>query len=164
MVKLKKVASKLLTEETNHVGKWSCGHASRVRHGTQSILAREHVILQDKLSLGWFFTKSHLSRDILPCGCFYSKFILVSVQNPLGKRGKFPGTIHFQGIFWRGLSHAQQIPKIYKRHIYSKNITYDPGKLSFIYNFHYSWVTRGLWIIIFLKFLNCPNPRVMYYH
>ena len=58
----------------------------------------------------------------------------------------------------------KNIPKMYKKHIYSKNITYDPGKLSFIYNFHYSRVTKGLRIIFLLKFLNCSYLGVMYYH
>ena len=31
----------------------------------------------------------------------------------------------------------KKIPKIYKKYIYSKNITYDPGKLSFMHNVHY---------------------------
>ena len=58
----------------------------------------------------------------------------------------------------------KNIPKIYKKHIYSKNITYDSSKLSFIYNFHYSRVTKGLRIIFVLKFLNYSYLGVMYYH
>ena len=53
---------------------------------------------------------------------------------------------------------------IYKKHIYSKNITYDPGKLSFIYNFQYSRVTNGLRIISLLKVLNYSYLGVMHYH
>ena len=39
-----------------------------------------------------------------------------------------------------------------QKHIYSKNITYDPGKLPFMHNVHYSRATKGLRIIILLKF------------
>ena len=42
-VKLKKVASKLLTEEVKDVGRWSRGHASRVKQDTQRMLTWWHV-------------------------------------------------------------------------------------------------------------------------
>ena len=40
-VKMRKVASKLLTEEAKHVGRWSRGQTRRLRQGTQGMLARE---------------------------------------------------------------------------------------------------------------------------
>ena len=49
-VKLKNVASKLLTEEAKHVGRWSRGHASRMRQVAQIILAGEQVSPQATLT------------------------------------------------------------------------------------------------------------------
>ena len=69
----------------------------------------------------------------------------------------------FRG-FCDGLYHMlKKTPKIYKKYIYSKNITYDPGKLFFMHNVHYSRVTKALGIIILLKFLNHANPGAIYY-
>ena len=45
-----KKALKILTEEGKHVGRWSRSHASRVREGIQSMLAREHVSSQATLT------------------------------------------------------------------------------------------------------------------
>ena len=77
---------------------------------------------------------------------------------------RFPGTTHFLGVSDGGYPMPKKISKIYKKHIYSENITCDTCKLSYMYNFHYIRVAKGLWIIILLKFLNYLNPRVMYYH
>ena len=49
-VNVKKVASKLLTEEAKQVGRWSCGDASRVRQGTHGMLACEQLSLQATLT------------------------------------------------------------------------------------------------------------------
>ena len=49
-VKLKKVASKLLTKQANYVGRWSRDHTSHVIQGTQGMLEDEHVSLQDMLA------------------------------------------------------------------------------------------------------------------
>ena len=69
----------------------------------------------------------------------------------------------FEEFSYGGYHILKKIPRIYKKHIYTKNISYDPCKLSFMHNFHYSRVTKGLRIIILLKCLNYPNPGVMYY-
>ena len=68
-VKLKKVASKLLTEDEKHVGRWSRGHASLVRQGTQGMLAREHVTSQAT------FTREYVSTQgmLTPEACKHSK-------------------------------------------------------------------------------------------
>ena len=57
----------------------------------------------------------------------------------------------------------KKIPKIYKKYIYSKNITYHSGKLSFMHNFHYIKVTKWLRIVILPKLLNYLNLGVMYF-
>ena len=49
-VKLKKMASKLLTEEVRYVGRCSRDHGSLVRQGTQGMLTREHVSPQATLT------------------------------------------------------------------------------------------------------------------
>ena len=58
----------------------------------------------------------------------------------------------------------KNISKIYKKHIYSKNITYDSAKLPFVCNFHYSRVAKGLRIIFLLKSLNYSYLGAMHYH
>ena len=58
----------------------------------------------------------------------------------------------------------KKIAKFYKKHIYNKNITYDPDKLSFMHNFYYSRATKGLRVIILLKCLNFSYPGVIYFH
>ena len=57
----------------------------------------------------------------------------------------------------------KKFPKIYKKYIYSKSITYDPGKLPFMHNVHYIKITKCLRVVILLKLLNYQNPGVMYY-
>ena len=81
----------------------------------------------------WFFSKRQLSREILPCGCFYSKLILVS--------GKQVNRVNFQEAY------------------YSKNITYDPEKLPFMHNFQYSRVTKDFIIHNFAKTFKLPKSR-----
>ena len=49
-VKMKKLASKVITEEAKHVGRISSGHARRLRQGTQGILASEYVSWQATLT------------------------------------------------------------------------------------------------------------------
>ena len=62
------MASKLLTEEKEHVDKWSRGHASRVKQGTQGMLAREHMSSLATLTLEYIAHKTcwhvrHLSTQ-----------------------------------------------------------------------------------------------------
>ena len=49
-MKLKKVASKLLTKQARHASRWSRGHASNVRQGTQGMLVCEHMSSQATLT------------------------------------------------------------------------------------------------------------------
>ena len=54
--------------------------ASVLLHRTCMQSLRRNVcwICENRNGTSWFFTRRHLSRDILPCGCFYCKFTLVS--------------------------------------------------------------------------------------
>ena len=49
-MKLEKVASKLLTKQARHAGRWSRGHASHVRQETQGMLVCEHMSSQATLT------------------------------------------------------------------------------------------------------------------
>ena len=64
-VKLKKVALKLLTKQASYVERWSRGHASHVRQGTQSMLKCEYVSLQDRLAREHISTQDTLTRHHL---------------------------------------------------------------------------------------------------
>ena len=54
--------------------------ASALLHRTCMQSLRRNVcwICENRNGTSWFFTRRHLSRNILPCGCFYSIFTLVS--------------------------------------------------------------------------------------
>ena len=62
-VKLKKVASKVLTEVARHVGRWPRGQTSYVRKGTQGMLARNHVSLQGTFTSEYISTQAMLTRE-----------------------------------------------------------------------------------------------------
>ena len=62
-LKLEKVASKLLTKQARHIGRWSHGHTRSVRQETQGIMKREHVSLQGKLARKHVSTQDTLARE-----------------------------------------------------------------------------------------------------
>ena len=62
-VKLKKVASKLLTEYTKSVGRGSRGQTSPVRQETQGMVAYEHVNLQATLTREYMSTQGIVTRQ-----------------------------------------------------------------------------------------------------
>ena len=57
------MATKLLTEWAKHVGRWSRGHTSRVRQGTQDMLTRKHVSTQTTLTREYKKTQDMLVRE-----------------------------------------------------------------------------------------------------
>ena len=61
--KLKKMASKLPTEEAKHAGRWSRGHTSRVRQGAQGMLPREIVSFQAMLTSEYISTLDMWTRE-----------------------------------------------------------------------------------------------------
>ena len=62
-VKLKKLVSKLLTEEARHVGWWSRNNARHVRQWTHGMFAREHVSSQRTLIREYISTEEMLTRE-----------------------------------------------------------------------------------------------------
>ena len=65
-VKLKKMISNLLTEETKHVGRWSRGYISHVRQGSiRGMLSTwAHQLAQVTLTHEYISTQSMLSREV----------------------------------------------------------------------------------------------------
>ena len=59
----KKMASKLLTEETRHVGRWSPGNTSHVKQWTQGKLAYDHVSSYGTLTREHVSTQGMLARE-----------------------------------------------------------------------------------------------------
>ena len=60
-IKIEKMPSKLLTDKSKYFGRWSSGHASRVRQGSQGMLACEHVRSQATLIREYISTQSMLT-------------------------------------------------------------------------------------------------------
>ena len=62
--KLKKVALKLLTEEAQHVDRWSRGQARSVRQGIHSMLVLEDVSSEATLTREYISTQNMLTREL----------------------------------------------------------------------------------------------------
>ena len=62
--KLKKVALKLLTEEAQHLDRWSRGQARSVRQGTHSMLVLEDASSESTLTREYISTQSMLTREL----------------------------------------------------------------------------------------------------
>ena len=62
-MKIKNVASKLLTEEAKHVGRCSGGYTGRVKQETRGMFGREHVRSQATLTLEYISTRDVLTRE-----------------------------------------------------------------------------------------------------
>ena len=70
---MKKVVSKILSEEAKHVGTSSRGHASRVRQETQGMFACEHKRSQATLTREYINTQYMLTCEARTF--MYLKFI-----------------------------------------------------------------------------------------